>query len=183
MSDLQKLARPALEPLIRGDLYALDLPSQRVLSAWMTMATMVLEFSDLETVAVTQHERDAFRSSRQVLPKWYVWVGRNGGMRSVFYHQALAVLSSTPNVQTTAIGMGKVILHAFSCTAPLPARMLEALGNAMPSVAFRRIWPSEDEGATVPTHAINDFEFLEAGGFLGSVLKRALDNADSRRGP
>ncbi len=75
MSRLQKAAKPAIVALLNG-WAPLNEKDQSALAAWATMFTMVYEYADPATVAVTQEHRDYFMRHRMAPPGWTVWVGK-----------------------------------------------------------------------------------------------------------
>lgn len=183
MGSLQTRARPVLEPLMRGIAVPLSSAAQEVMAAWATMATMVIEYSDFDTVAVTEGERDAFYRSQQALPGWRIWIGLNGGMSAVFYHAALAVGSEQPphdgsqrpNTQTTTLGFGKLVLQTFSSTAELPSGLTDWLAGNLPSSVLQIIWPPLQGLVTVPSHALSNAEFVAVGKLMSEGLIAALN--------
>jgi hypothetical protein len=65
MSELQGKAKPFLLLLMEGRWTGITREAQAAIAAWATMFTMVCEFADMTTQAVTQSERDEFMLTKQ----------------------------------------------------------------------------------------------------------------------
>ncbi len=77
MSRLQTTAKPILLPFILGEWTTLTPTSQRILAAWITMYTMVVEKSDERVETITSAERRAFKDleEKRVPPgNWRIWI-------------------------------------------------------------------------------------------------------------
>ena len=82
MSRIQVNSIPLLAPLLAGDWPVLDESGQTQIATWMTMFSMVNEFSDPDFVRVPQSARDSFMRSPHTPPaKWSIWIGRYEGNR------------------------------------------------------------------------------------------------------
>jgi len=75
MSRLQQKAKPIMLPLINDEWRELDVDSQRILAAWITMFTMVIEFAHPMTAGVTAEHRRLFLNNQQPLPTWLIYFG------------------------------------------------------------------------------------------------------------
>ncbi len=75
MSRLQKLAKPALEPLLSGkDTVASIIPVWRTVARWCAMSTVVYENADPRTASSNPAERNWIREFEGAPPNWRVWV-------------------------------------------------------------------------------------------------------------
>jgi hypothetical protein len=134
MSQIVEAAKHILVPLLRGEWPVLNADGASKLAAWITLFTMVIEFADPKTAAVTAEERATFKRTKSPLPNWNVYCGRYSGRqdRVAFWHRGGLILKDgevpngvlKPNVQTTTFVIGGAIFHAasgpdfFNCFEP-----------------------------------------------------------------
>jgi hypothetical protein len=80
MSRIQDQVKPILLPMLHGrwptEISRWD---RRILAAWATMFTMVIEFADPATQATTFPDREKFRLNPEPPAGWHVWVGLHSG--------------------------------------------------------------------------------------------------------
>ena len=79
MGNLQELAKPILIPFLKGQWPEIPPECHATLAAWATMATMVIEFAHLETMASTPVCRAALKRTGLPPSDWFVFVGRYFG--------------------------------------------------------------------------------------------------------
>jgi hypothetical protein len=77
MSRLQNKVKGRLIPMIQGRYAILSDTDHHLLAAWSMMLTMVIEFLDLDTVAITPEERKNFSQVAVANDMWMVWFGRS----------------------------------------------------------------------------------------------------------
>ncbi|MEY9883937.1 hypothetical protein [Bradyrhizobium sp. USDA 329] len=120
MSDLQNAAKPLITELLSGKWRDFSSDEQETLAAWATMFTMVVEYKDPATVAISQEHRSEFCKSRKPPKLFKIWMGRLlPGTRhhGSFYHQALAAFlegEPKPNIQTNVISFDGLLFLVAS---------------------------------------------------------------------
>ncbi len=195
MSQMQEQAKPFLVPRLQDNWSEpLGENGQRIIAAWAAMFTMVIDQADQSTIAISPKERSAFRISREPLPGWIVFLGRNSGMPTKFYHQTLGIEgpgwsqedhSRSQNTHLTTFTVGAMLLQTmssqvdfykrsgFHAHAPEYARHLGLLW----------IWPMQSQDIGAPACIWSDQDFvsassvLQSAGFFGpmpSALREAI---------
>ncbi len=94
MSRLQRRARPVLLPFLAGEWPKLSAQGQRTLASWATMAAMVIEFADMDTIVTPQAHREQFREEHTPPEGWVIWVGRyqDRRWRACFTHHSYSAV-------------------------------------------------------------------------------------------
>jgi hypothetical protein len=192
MSQLQEQAKPLLIQLIAGNWPNLSPHDQRVLAAWATMFTMVVEFADLNTLVTPFSQRDEFRQTRVPPKGWAVWIGRFDGFlwRGVFNHfgwrPPLVVTGAAPSPavaltakldsQSTAFVLGKVFFQTFSTIRTDPKIQERAFADRF---GLRCIWPVSDNVVVRPDHILDDITADKVSSslqpFPPNMVRRAWD--------
>jgi hypothetical protein len=171
MSSLEEHARPALEPLIKGELFFLNQNTQKTVATWIAMKTMIAEYFDPPRVAVPLIERQFLRRHRKPpTENWRIWIGNyeRRQWNAQWAHSAAGIAPVTsmarpgpqiPNTQTTTIIVGKLYAHIFSSEiqslvsrASLGKRGVERLA---------RIWPIQEDFIVWPPRPMSDIEASE----------------------
>lgn len=139
MSQLQEAAKIALIALMKNEWSKLDLPSIEAVSAWTSMVTMCLEFSDLKTQVVPPAERRYLMETRTPPPNWVICFGRCvlGNAPGTHWHRAGLLLEDEYAYQTTTICLEAAFAHTLSGPPPLlpnPTTYAQTLG-------IRQFWP------------------------------------------
>jgi hypothetical protein len=116
---------------MRGRWIEITPEAQLAISAWATMFTMVCEFADSKTQAITKRERHEFMRVKRPSDEFVVSFGfsateeRHGS----FWHKGMGLypppsagpdpdaVSRKCNTQTTTFGVGRLILHTYSSTS------------------------------------------------------------------
>lgn len=160
MSRLQNNAKSRLLPLIRGHHMSLTEADHKILSAWSMMFTIIIEFFDLVTLAISQRERMEF--SRIPVPNdsWMVWFGIADDFPWSFHHYGWLIerddgppvdLSKRPsvvlplcNTQSTAIRVGKLLVLTYSSRAANPLNVDPTLFAVKHGLHL--IWPLPTTG-------------------------------------
>ena len=150
MSRIESKAKPTLELLAPGIRPRLDLSAQQALAAWLALFTMVAEFTDRRTVAVTPEERSSLREYVRPSFGWRMWMGfhDDNDWKHRFFHHAVAAYPTheTPpepppfNCQFTTIGFGSALFHTAwtpydSSQLHLPDRYAKRLASVWPTTS------------------------------------------------
>ncbi|WP_428385370.1 hypothetical protein [Nevskia ramosa] len=151
MSRLQESAKPLLIPFIKGEWLDLNLHERGIVSAWLTMYTMVYEFKHPPTIVASFEDRNLFRE--RVLPpyNWFFWIGLNDGLWDKAHHKGLGLVDQLSkeipekcNIQSTTIALNKLILHVVGGPrVVLIGSELERYNN---SIKLQRFWPPINTG-------------------------------------
>ena len=174
MSILQNRVKPILTPHLAGHWPDKCDSDQKILAAWATMFTMVVEFKHIPTVTVNQKQRQDF-SLIQIPPEnWHVWCGHYEGKfwkeSKCFSHFGLvpSAFAAYPkdipsvirmpnqfNAQSTAITIGNLFLMTFSWVN-------DAVRNFDPlrfeiAHGLRTVWPVRNPVVVAPTVILDDF--------------------------
>jgi hypothetical protein len=164
MSRLEMEVEPILTPLILDTAAKLTNADLRVLAAWITLKSMILEYGNEDGAVSTQSEREFLMNWKMPPAGWRIWVARNEGklsdagfIRSAFTLGAtfsfgaasLEGLKHTTvdntlakNTQSITFGIGKLIVHVLSSRDP----RLQNIGprtDEFPPV-WKRVWPAPD---------------------------------------
>jgi hypothetical protein len=175
MSRVQDQVKPILLPMLHG-LWPTEISrwDRRILAAWATMFTMVIEFADPGTQATTFPDREKFRLNPEPPAGWHVWVGLHSGplwklgythfgwLRPIFSDtdeeaaSALRTFATTPKeAQSTGWVLGPLYFQTFS------SNIAEI---SVDQVAFAKthgltvLWPSTDLTISRPTKVLDDIE-------------------------
>jgi hypothetical protein len=172
MSRLQDQVKPLLLPMLEGRWPELNSPwDRRILAAWATMFTMVIEFADDGTQATSFAEREYLRLALEPPKGWYVWIGlHEGPLWTVGYKHlawnrpidtgtndpralAVALASNKKEVQCTGWVVGPVFFQTISSSQP---------GFKVDELAFakrhglRVVWPSDNLPVERPINMLDD---------------------------
>lgn len=191
MSQMQEKAKPYLVPMLRRQPIVHHRRAQTVLSAWVTMMTMVAEHVYRDKIAIPQCDRDFLRAHRKPPKHWRIWIGAHANQAfPLITHNVLEFAeegvevpnrarADGQNTHSTTICIGEHLL--FHAMSSIPAYNL--VRRWEPPAQFRayldQIWPVRD---TVigwpPQFALNDAGLeLLADDFLNRANRflRALD--------
>lgn len=150
MSRLQESAKAILLPLPMGDRedFNFSVDECTLLSTWATMFTMVVEFRDTESAAITYDERHSFSRTNMPSFNWHIWLGHIDQVREHepwnFFHYGWSRLEGPDDVpykhtsQTTTFVVGRLVFHCYSSRDPLfePDATIFGLTHSI-----RPIWP------------------------------------------
>lgn len=166
MSALQNAAKPLLVPLITGQWLNLDAAQQRLLAAWATMFSIVLDAVHPENSAISQQERTSFMNTLAPPANWLIWMGVcDKPMSASFIHDVYAAatleeINQVPagaslknDTQATAFTCGHALFHTVSTihgTEPWFARL------QVDTDRFRivKVWPLNTAWPKLPPQAI-----------------------------
>lgn len=76
---LEERVRGPVTKLMQGEPITLDLDTQRLLAAWLTLVTMMVEFTDLGTLASTPESYAYLYQIGEPPPGWKVWMAKYSG--------------------------------------------------------------------------------------------------------
>jgi hypothetical protein len=173
MSILQSSVKHTLIPHLHGQWPDKGLTDQRILAAWASMFTMVIEFKHAPTIAVPSEQRLYLKNLRIPPDSWCIWIGYYEGdlWRGTFNHfglnarpilarsvddiESFVVPPNTFQAQSTAFVVGNLFIMTFSwideaCIAFDPAAFAE-------THRLRTIWPPTSENVTHPAIILDDF--------------------------
>jgi hypothetical protein len=190
MSQLEELAKPALEKLITGSPIVLSDEQQEHVSAWIALKIMVSEYGSFEGPITTQPERSFLMLRRKAPVHWQVWISMHQahGWRSG-YRRGCATLAFVPrgetpsaeqsrntrNTQFVLFGIGKLLFTVFSSRTgaqiSFPSHLSTMIRPIAPSVGSV-IWP--------PLAILHD-TVIDYG--LAEVFNRYLDGLQWARSP
>lgn len=138
MSRLQERAKDHLIPIVQGQWTDLSNFSDLV-AKWCVMTTMVYEYLDTTTIAISQEERDQLRLGGALSDSWTVWIGRcpaeSPNRRAA--HRAYRVIEGPmtlgkPNSQVTTLHVGQMLAQVvFAPFNDHDSNVLYALQSGM----------------------------------------------------
>ena len=126
MSRLQEKAKPHLLPLIQGEVTALDVSAQTIISSWAAMFVMVAEHFNLYTVTTSQEQRSCLLDTGKApAQNWKIWIGNFARVnwKGQLAHFTVPISSPLhepelmdnglprPNTQTMTFVVGKLLVH------------------------------------------------------------------------
>lgn len=148
MSRLQTQAKPFLEPMILGHRIVIGPEAQRVLTAWATMTTMVLDFAEppMSDPIYEQQQRTEFYRDRRIPAISNVWLAHRESLPTVAVvrWQIDACHVTTQPIDPSTLGVPK---NVYASTAVFGHLILQLLwqrpDGSTPDLA--RLWSVEDE--------------------------------------
>jgi len=148
---LEERIRDVVTRALCGTLETLTTQTQRDLTAWATLVTMMAEFTHEPTLATPKDAYPALRLNQEPPAGWGVWVVRYNGTKrgsQVLRHYGVQ-LSPLPDVrveahkcdtQSTTFVIGELCLHTFCSTV-----FSGAEGDRYELVDIPQIWPPAGE--------------------------------------
>jgi hypothetical protein len=156
MSALEAQVRPLLTPLIRGDKISLPPEAQAVVAGWVAKTVMAADTLYPESSAISQAERSIVAATNRPPEGWMIWLAlhNNSDWRTGLDHVGVALhrkaeyerKRSVINTQSTTIGIGNLLIHAFS--SALPDFQFNPSGEF--GGRLHRIWPCSGEALIWP---------------------------------
>ena len=125
MSQIETNAKDILTNLMLGKRITLTSEDQESLINWITLTTIMAEYTDLKHQAITTIERELFYDTKKSLSNWRIWIGRYKGTEWIqrYRHQGIAAYSSDnipstpiPNTQSSTFVFGELFIHVVSTT-------------------------------------------------------------------
>ncbi len=182
MSKLEGEAKPLLTSLMLGQNVELDDNAQKTLSRWIVMTSIMVEFTDLQSIAIPPEDRVTLMKGQVPSEKWKIRIGRcqenqwlGMGYR---HHCATCLRRSSPlligeemdtprNMQSSTFVIGRLLI--FATSTPLP----ESEINFVPSIEKKLILisPSIDQKAIKKsqTESVSDSELEQIANALFSL--------------
>lgn len=129
MSQIESKAKPILESLILNKPIVLNRSQQKFIIQWAILRTIISEYTDQPTKAITAKERKTFYQTNEGPANWYVWIAKkksNSETWPVYHHIAIKgayqqrggfLLNKSPyayNTQSSYFGLGECIIYTFS---------------------------------------------------------------------
>ncbi len=148
---LEERIREPVTRLMNDEPVSLNAPAQRDMAAWITLVTMMVEFTDLATLATTPEDYAHLRETGNPPPHWKVWIARYSGHdpgSHVVRHLGLQ-LSDVPDVrvephkcdtQVTTFVIKHFCAHSFCSTV-----FTGAEGDDYALIDLPQIWPATGE--------------------------------------
>jgi hypothetical protein len=176
MSQIEQAAMEAAIPLILAQQYALTAYHQRELARWFALMTMMAEFMDPLTKALTSEHRKFLKENLDPPPIFKMWIGRYSGTNPDLHwsHHMGMNMSLTPevsgdpykcNTQTTTLVIGALCIHTYSSTVDpdFPGYRRAPIKQVWPVIEERMIWP--------PMIGLNDDNIIALAEALGAQTK------------
>lgn len=128
MSKIENEVKPILENLILDRSIDLTTPDQLLLVRWAVSRSIIGEYTDLPTQAISPGERKYFKDTLYPPLNWFIWIAKNGSDWSQTYQHMCAKIGlrdpytflykipEKPNVQQSIIAIGNLVV----CTVKLP---------------------------------------------------------------
>jgi hypothetical protein len=145
---LEERIREPVTQLMQGAPLILDAGTQRDMAAWMTLVTMMVEFTDPPTLASMPSDYQHIYKLSEPPPRWKVWITRyDGGSPGshVVCHFGMQ-LTELPDVrveahkcdtQVTTFVIGQLCCHTFCSTV-----LSGVEGDDYALIDIPQIWPS-----------------------------------------
>ena len=188
MSGIQSAVKPYLVPMLNGASIELSRRTQRLLAAWVAMATMCAEYTDRQTVAIAQTDRDRLFDAQVPPSHWRIMLGRfkRGTWRGYYVHNVLPFVEENapkakpgtltpPNTQTTTLVVGEVYFHVMSST--IARRMIKRWRFPDAVAPFlTQLWPITGNLVWPPVQTMGDNEAeIVANHFYSRVIETFMD--------
>lgn len=160
MSQLEKLAKPVISPLMEGRNCLLTPFQQRQLATWVCKTAMTAEYVSPKPSRIPSGDRSYLKSKLLPPNNWLIWAARHDVREwsSMTMYQSrgsvktflLTDMHVAPSyIQSTTFGVGAVLFLAISTDVPLVAsRFKQALGENWKGLT--RIWPQPGRILTWP---------------------------------
>lgn len=81
MSSIEERCKPIVVNLLNGEDIALNLDSQKLLAAWLSLIAMTHELLKVLTPAIPHTDREYLRANQEPPPRWRIWLARYPGRR------------------------------------------------------------------------------------------------------
>lgn len=186
MSDLEKLVKPLMLPMIKGESIILDPSHQTLIATWAVLKAMVAQYRDSKRDTPHHLQRKYLRARLKPPNQWGVWIA---GLNHVFWKGEWTVfnfLYPSPsrknpyatyyNGHTTTQVIGKLLIHVIHTP---PGLKVDRWGFTIPTGAsLFRIFPVIDHFVMWP----GQFMLDEDADYLVNNLRRRILDAQRRAG-
>jgi len=156
MSRLEAAVKPILTALILGNSIKINKEEQLNLARWIVIKSMVLEQTRKNKHVVTTSEHHWIKNKLEPPIQWLVWIDQHDGdqwrrrWNYQYYTSVSEPTASVPsfaNTQTTTIGIGKFLFHAFSSSND---SLVKTYGSIIGTDGLIRLWPLSEEQIVWP---------------------------------
>ena len=153
---LEEKIRAPLTKTMAGESIVLDAKLRHDFATWVTLVSMMAEFTDLNTISIPLNDHHFMYENGEPPPEWKIWIARYVGDqhdRFVLRHYAMQ-LADFPNVlvephkcdtQVTTFVLGQFCVHTFRSTILGRPNMPDYEVVNMP-----RIWPPIENNINWP---------------------------------
>jgi hypothetical protein len=188
MGKLQERAKPYIVPFLQCRWPVLDEWATRSLAAWITMFTMVFEFSDPTTAAISFEQRDNFRRTRDPINDWKIWIAKINpyAWRGKIFHNGFGIydVGKAPanarlDAQITTAVIGNLLIHSFYAPADLFVVELTPAYDAR--LGLTRIWPAKHTPPHCPVRILTDSDAENIRLTLASFISKLPTKAERER--
>ena len=151
ISKLEESTKEFLVSLIRGESFVLTAEQQRILAFWITIPTVLWEFTQASSQVISPEERLAIYKKREPPPNWRIWIGQYIGKdwNTRYRHHGLRLVDSRtahtdivglipPNFQTSTLQIGEFFINVMSSGVP---EMATIPADTFTPPRMTRIWP------------------------------------------
>lgn len=151
MASLVSKAKPYIEGRILGSSSEIDAHGQEVVSAWITLACMMAEFTDPQSAGIADIDFIKMHKSGQALDNWVIglanysgeaWHPTNYGHYGCGFVIAKpmdSTIQTTPDkLQLSTYTLDNIAIHAFSSTE---LSVVSSFRDKLASRGFSQIWP------------------------------------------
>ena len=166
MAQIERAAQPTVLQLIDGNEFQLDEVAQKNLASWAMLMTIVGEFTDPYSKAVSQREITELINTRLPPKGWHVYISRflDGAQSLRYSHTGMSFrkkdkdsgeLTLLGGTQSSSFGLGGMMLHTVSSVLLSHAEHLDSDRRDK----MHKIWPATGEQLAWPvTHAFTGIE-------------------------
>lgn len=184
MGRLQEAAKPHLTKLMNGNWTEITPDAECLLAAWATMFSMVADFGDPKTQAVTQEERDEFRKTQTPGRNWHVWIGRYSGLKwhGNYWHRGFGFdrvpvpyvdgVSHTCDSQVTTFANRGLMIQTASSTSKFARDILDRYEYPV-DFGLRKLHPAPN-GVVTPLRVYGDNDFAQIATLMAEAIKRQI---------
>jgi hypothetical protein len=157
MSRLEEDAKPIISSLINNEEFTLDEGSQRIISTWVAVVSIMAEFTDMHSLSIPEDHRQFIMDNNKTPDGWSIWIGRckDSSWKERYSHNGFAIVPKelikcvpNGNTQISAFTIGELFIYIFSTTVPqLFMDIPESLSNKLFCICpFEKIiyWPLEN---------------------------------------
>lgn len=123
ISGIKNATKPIVEELLQGHIVKIDKEMQHLLSQWLMVVNIMIEYTDSKTITITEGDRKMVMNG--IIPDgWKIWIGycENKNWEFRYRHNAVAVMKKSDyqrgcdvpekcNIQYTTVGIGRLYIH------------------------------------------------------------------------
>jgi hypothetical protein len=182
MNDIEKLARPIIEPLCRGDRVRLSEADQKIIAIWAIIKIMVVHHR-----YVHHKQRKQMMEKQEPPRRWGVWVATHerGNWRTQFLSRPMGLdppgsirrsgrRGGVPTSHATTQIIKKLLIHVVKLPMDDFAAGWRWTDPATLPLSVLRVWPLSGQSFLWPQKALTD---LEAEAVADAVYRAYLRHA------